>query len=332
MSKVSLLFLGGLAFAPLFAHAEDETSYDFRNSKDLSSLEFTTENDLYATLVTHGGDKYYTNGFKLAYVTPSLSGDSGVWNGRAHFGVAQEMYTAKDDGSSVPPAGDHPYSAWLYGMIGYGWEDESSLDLLTLRAGVVGPSALGQTVQDGYHRLAGEGLAKGWDSQLRDEPGVDIEWRRTWRSRLSGSGEGFGSDLLPRIGYEVGTVRHVGSFGTQVRFGKNLPTDFGVKTSRESAVSGAPVKFAGAGWSPDSYYGFADVLLEGRVWNMTLDGNMYHKGNGVPTNKFMAQGGFGLAAHWAGTRIAIAEYVRTEEFKGQSGPFWYGSLTASVAF
>lgn len=332
MSKVSPLFLGVFAVAPLFASVSPEPEYAFRDSKDLSSLEFTTENDLYSTLVTHGGDKYYTNGFKLAYVTPSLSGDPGVWNGRAHFGVAQEMYTAKNDGVAVPPSDDHPYSAWLYGMIGYGWEDESTLDLLTLRAGVVGPSALGRQVQNGYHRLAGEGLAKGWGTQLRDEPGVDIEWRRTWRSRLSGEGAGVGSDLLPRIGYEIGTVRHILSFGTQVRFGKNLPNDFGVKSSRDSAVDGAPVKFSGSGLSPDSYYGFADVLLEARAWNMALDGNMYHKGNGVPTNRFMTQGGFGIAAHWAGTKIALAEYVRTEEFKGQSGPFWYGSLTATVAF
>ena len=127
-------------------------------------------------------------------------------------------------------------------------------------------------------------------------------------------------------------MRTLGAVGTQVRFGKNLPHDFGVKSSRDSAVDGAPVKFKGSGFAPDSYYGFADVLLEGRAWNVPLDGSVLDGGYGVPTNTFMAQGGFGIAMHWAGTKVAIAEYVRTEEFKGQSGPFWYGSLTLNVAF
>ena len=110
---------------------------------------------------------------------------------RAHFGLAQEMYTAKNDDAVTPAPDDHPYSAWLYGMIGYGWEDESSLDLITLRVGVLGPSALGRQVQDNYHHLVGDGKANGWGSQLKDQPGIDLEWRRTWRARLAGSGTGF---------------------------------------------------------------------------------------------------------------------------------------------
>jgi lipid A 3-O-deacylase len=330
MSKVSLLFLGGLAFAPFFAHAEDDAPYEFRKSKDLSALEFTGENDGAGVF---GGDRDYTFGWKAAYVTPSLSGDPAVWNYRAHFGVAQEVYTAREKNLVVPPADSHPYSAWLYAMAGLGWEDETSLDLLTLRAGVVGPSALGEQAQNNGHRALGYTPVKGWGSQLKDEPGIDIAWSRTWRARLSGTGEGFGADILPRIAYEIGTVRHFGSIGTQVRFGKNLPADFGVRQSRDAGVNGAPVAFKrDGGLSPDSYYGFIELQGEGRLWDMAVDGNMFHKGNGVPTNTFVGQAGFGVAAYWGATRIALTEYIRTEEFKGQDGLFGYASLSATVAF
>ena len=327
-----------LIFSAIFLTAGPASADSARESAEvrasLASFEFASENDLYAMLVTHGGDKYYSNGFKAAYVSPAFNDDiaSGLW--RVHVGFIQEIYTADDTGAVSPPRGDHPYSAWLYGMVGAGYETDTTLDLFTLRIGVVGPSALGERLQNGYHRLAGEALANGWGTQLRDEPGVDVEWRRVWRIPLTGYDGGFGADLLPRLGYEFGTVRHIGSAGLQFRFGKNLPRDFGVRLMRESAVNGAPVKFrnSGSSWAPDAYYGFFDVSVEGRVRDMALDGNLYHGGNGVDSNTFVAQGGFGLVAHWGGVRVTLSEYVRSEEFKGQSEPFWFGSLTFGVSF
>lgn len=322
-----------IVFVPLFA-AEGPEPVSECSKAGLSAVEIATENDIFAMLVTHGGDKYYSNGFKLAYVTPALNDatDSGLW--RAHFGLVHELYTAGDTGSPNPPVSDHPYSAWLYGVVGAGYETDSTLDLFSLRAGVVGPSALGKQLQNGYHRLASEATTEGWNTQLHDEPGIDVEWRRVWRIRLTEPTSGIDCDLLPRIGYEVGTVRHVGTGGLQFRFGKNLPRDFGVRTLRESAVNGAPVKFksSGSGWAPDSYYGFFDFSVEGRVRDMALDGSLYHDGRSVDSNPFVAQGGFGFALHWGGVRVTLSEYVRSEEFKGQGSPFWFGALTLTTSF
>ena len=329
ITLISPLFI----FSPLLA-AGDPGPVREETKAALSAVEISTENDIYAMLVTHGGDKYYSNGFKLAYVTPALNDatDTGIW--RAHIGFAHELYTADDTGNPNPPADDHPYSAWLYGVIGAGYETDSTLDLFSLRAGVVGPSALGEQIQNGYHRTSGEALNEGWGTQLHDEPGIDIEWRRVWRIRLTDGNAGIDCDLLPRLGYEVGTVRHVGTGGLQFRFGKNLPQDFGVRTLRESAVNGAPVKFksSGSGWAPDSYYGYFDFSVEGRVRDMALDGSLYHDGRSVDSNPFVAQGGFGLAAHWGGVRVTLSEYVRSEEFKGQRAPFWFGALSLQVSF
>ncbi len=335
MPKLPALFLlSALATSTLCAGtAQADADYGFRAHKDLASIELTGESDLLG-LGGFGGGR--ATSLRVAYVTPSLSESPSVWNSRAHFGVAQDIYSAQDK-SANPPAGDRPYASWLYGMVGMGWEDETTLDLVTLRAGVVGPSARGRQSQNIVNDLAGVDRAKGWDTQLRDEPGVDVEWRRTWRIRLAGTtgDSGFGADLLPRVGYEFGTVRHYGAGGLQYRFGKNLPRDFGVRATRDGGVDGVPVKFDREGSfsiAPDAFYGFLDAQVEGRVWDMPLDGNMYHGGNGVPTNTFVARAGFGLAAHWAGVKLAAGEYFLTEEYKGQDGVSAFGGVTLNVAF
>lgn len=332
MSKASALFIPAvLALTPLAALADRaEPTYAFREYHDLSSVELTGESDLIAPGDAAGGR---TTAMRMAYVSPSLSDTPSVWNSRFHFGVAEEVWSAKDK-SATPPPGDRPYAGWLYGMIGMGWEDEVSLDLITLRAGVVGPSAQGRSVQNTVNDAFGAGRSKGWGTQLRDEPGVDVEWRRVWRIRVAGAGEGFGADLLPRVGYEIGTVRHYGVGGLQCRFGKNLPRDFGVRSMRDGGVDGVPVKFKSDGFSlaPDAFYGFLDAQLEGRVWDMALDGNMYHGGNGVPTNTFVARAGFGLAAHWSGVKLAAGQYFVTEEYKGQDGLSCFGGITLTTAF
>lgn len=334
MSKLPVVFLlGALATSPLSAGTAEEHDnlYAFRASKDLASVEFGGESDL---LGLGGLGNTRVTAARAAYVSPSLSGDPAVWNTRMHAGFCQEAYSAQDK-SGAPPRDDRPYAGWLYGFIGMGWEDESSLDLLTLRAGVVGPSSLGQNLQDAAHDLAGVDRAKGWRTQLRDEPGVDVEWRRTWRIRLAGKADGFGADVLPRLGYEVGTVRHLGMGGLQLRAGKNLPLDFGVRTIRDGAVDGAPVKYSRDGYArlaPDAYYLFLDAQVESRFWDMTLDGNMYHDGNGVKTHAGVARVGFGVAAHWAGVKVAAGEYFLTEEYKGQDGPSCFGGVTLTTAF
>lgn len=330
MKKNPFLLFPACALVSVPAGAAESRAGEAPRSADVSSVEFMTENDGAGVL---GGDKCYTAGWKLTGITPVFSDDGEGSRFRAHFGVSQEIYTPQVKDVAVPPAGSHPYSAWLYAMAGIGWEHDSSLDLLTLRAGVVGPSALGEQVQNGVHRTLSYQTVKGWDSQLRDEPGVDLEWRHTWRFRLIGDDTGPAADLLPRIGYEVGTVRHYGAVGVQFRFGGNLPGDYGVHPARDTGVGGVPVKFArSGGLSPDSCYGFFDLQAEGWVRNMAIDGNMYHGGNGVPSKTFVAQAGFGVCAYWGGTRVALAEYVRTKEFAGQDGLFGFGSLTMTVAF
>lgn len=303
--------------------------------RDRSAVDLTTENDVYG----NWGDRYYTNGVRLAYVSPDVlfPGDSGRDSTLRWFaGAAQEIYAPKDRYSRLPPAGDHPYSAWLYATGGLAWADDTSLDLFTVNAGVVGPSALGEQAQNNYHRLIGVKPLNGWDTQLHDEPGVDIAWVRVWRLDLARAESGWGVQLLPRVGAEGGTVRTRASAGLQVRFGVNLPDDFGELRLRDGLTGAAPSCYRRRStWTalPDAWYVFADAQGEAWARNMALDGSLWHDSRSVDSRPFVGQFSAGIAAHWGAARVAFSQTVRTGEFVGQEDdPFVFGAITVTVAY
>lgn len=302
--------------------------------RDRGVWDVASENDVYGGW----GDRYYTNGMRLAYVSPDMLAPGARERAstlRWFGGAAHEIYAPHDRYSAVPPEGDHPYSAWLYATGGLAWADAASLDLFTLNAGVVGPSALGEPVQNNYHRFIGVKPLNGWDSQLRDEPGVNVAWVRVWRVTLARGGSSWGAQLLPRAGGEAGTVRTRAFAGAQLRFGVNLPDDFGEMRMREGLTGAAPASFVrrtDSRLAPDSWYVFVDAQGEARARNMALDGNLWHDSRSVDSKPFVGQFSAGIAAHWGAARVALSQMVRTREFAGQEDdPFVYGALTVTVA-
>lgn len=302
----------------------------FIASRDLAQLEGSGENDILSLKENH--DRYYTNGGRLVYVGPHAGSPESVWTWRPHYGIGHEIYTAGARRAVNPPADDHPYSAWAYGIIGCSWDDGESLDVLTARIGVVGPSARGEDIQNGYHTFLGVSKLNGWDTQLHDEPGVNLEWRRSWRIRLAGGSRGFGADVVPSLFAQFGTVRDSMAAGAQLRFGKNLPDDYGVTDLRTGGVEATPRRAGAYGFAPNSLYGFVEARGELWLWNMALDGNLYHDSREVNSRTGVAQFGCGVAAHWGLTRLAFSQYVRTREFATQNGNFWFGALTLTQAF
>ena len=130
-------------------------------------------------------------------------------------------------------------------------------------------------------------------------------------------------------------MRTYGETGVQLRFGKNLPADFGVNSARDIAVDGAPVKLKRPdrfSFSPDSCYGFVDLQAEAWAQNMAITGDMYQASAGASLENFVGQACFGVAMQWAGTKLVFAEDVRTREFKGSDALFSFGSVALTVAF
>lgn len=164
-------------------------------SPPAGSVRLEVDNDLLAIRGSGPPPDYdYTHGTRISVTRPSAP----VWLARAlgtasqcadaatmergcllsGYALGQEIYTPRHN-SHDPVAGDRPHAAWLYGAIQLQRLTGTRSQTLELRAGVTGPSALGEQVQNGVHRLLHNHLEAGWEHQLRTRLGVAADYDAT---------------------------------------------------------------------------------------------------------------------------------------------------------
>ncbi|MFA5121580.1 lipid A deacylase LpxR family protein [Zavarzinia sp.] len=298
---------------------------------------FQIENDYFAHT-----DRYYTNGAQLTWLSPSrpppaLEGVSDLGRFflrpdaqlRWGFSLGQTIYTPEDTETRVPDPTDRPYAAFLYGTLSFVAYTQSELNSIEIQAGVVGPSALGKDIQNGFHDLIRDTHSEGWDHQLKDEPGLNIVFDRQWRAiTLVGERTGLSLDLSPNITVSLGNVATYGAAGAMLRFGQNLDSDFGVPRIRPAlAAANFYDKRDGLGW-----YLFAGV--QGRVVlrDIFLDGNTFRDSPSVDKKILVGDLQAGASVFLGATRLTYSYVVRTKEFDGQKGHSAFGALSASWSF
>ncbi len=298
---------------------------------------FTLEDENSSISTARLTDRYYTNGVHVGWTSPTdyAPGVEGI--GRTLFGegrqrvavdVSQQMFTPANTKASTPPRGDRPYAGVLLLQLSQSSETETSLSNLTVDLGVIGPSALGKQVQNGFHDLIGQGHDGGWNTQLRDEPVFNTELSRTWRV-ASGSLFGLETDLLPQAGVELGTWRVAADGLFDVRIGAGLDADFGaprLRTPGGGTAFRAPDGFA--------WYAFAGLGGQAVAHDTTIEGSTFRtSAQGVTLTPLVGQAQIGLAIIAHGMRIAYTQVIQTQEFKHQhGGPHEFGALTLGVRF
>ena len=103
----------------------------------------------------------------------------------ASWTVAQEMHTPDDITDPNPPMDDQPYAGVLYvdSML-YARKDRWA-HRWQLKLGVVGPAShAGRSAED-IHELMGVDEPMGWDTQLPDEPVINVGYTAAY---LTGAG------------------------------------------------------------------------------------------------------------------------------------------------
>jgi len=268
-------------------------------------------------------DRYYTNGLQLGWVSPTdyLPAIAGL--GRAVFGegrqrvaidISQQIYTPASTQVAVPPKGDERYAGLLLARFSQITDTARARGTLAFTIGIVGPSALGEETQNGFHGLIGQRRNAGWASQLHDEPVFAVDGSQVWRLPM-GSVGGFETDVLPGLGLTLGTLRVAVEAGVNFRVGHGLQNDYGAPRVRGLGGGAAFLRSDELG-----YYVFAgfggqavarDEVLQGTIWN--------HPGGGVTTTPFVGQAQIGLAVLYGGARLTYAQVFQTQDFKHQHG-------------
>jgi hypothetical protein len=295
------------------------------------------ENDAVSTL-KGTSDRYYTSGLRLGWtsgadaVDPAAAWGHAIWgNGttRVSIDITQSLFTPNDTQLDPPNPFDRPYAGILAADFGLIHDTATTRDLVALTLGVVGPAALGEEVQNGFHNIIGDTPNRGWHYQVPDQPAVNLLLQRTWRLPIADFGP-LETDVLPSVTGAVGDVRDYFQAGTVFRLGQGLASDFG--TARiEPGLNGSD---AFTQTAPFVWYVFGGADGQAVGYDVTLDGSTFR--NSTPSvHRIWDVGEFegGLALIWHGVRITYTQTWQTQEFRGaRSGLFNFGSLAASVKF
>ncbi len=342
MQKLALLLLT-LSATASFGQVPDAKIDPTR----FGTLSFYLENDTFG-----GTDENYTNGAFIGYTSPGsqhyadygggLGGffDSIGWIGGGEytrhvaFGIGQQMYTPVDvqNPSLVPD--QRPYAGWLYGSLGLVWQTPKVKNSLIFNIGVVGPWSYAEETQRYVHERLGQRYPQGWDNQLGNEIGINMAYEHRWRIRDREDSSGFDWDLMPYFGASLGNVNTSANIGTEIRFGYNLPDDFGSGGISQTSSTPSPVN------SPDGkpwrhafgMHLFARAEGRGVLQNIFLDGNTFRESHSVDKYPFVGDLSVGLAMNWKNTKLTYAMVYRTKEFDGQQHPQVFGSIMLSINF
>lgn len=294
------------------------------------------ENDYLA-----GSDDNYTNGVRFAYLSPENNVPGWLEEGanalpffsrqghkRWHVSVGQSMFTPSDITVKALQPDDRPYAGWLYSSVGVISDTGDRLDNLQLTLGVVGPASGAEATQDFVHDLINSTDPQGWDNQLHNEPGLVLTYERKWRSIYEFSPFGYAVDFTPSVGGSVGNIYTHAAAGAVVRFGYDLPSDYGPPLIRPNLPGSdffVPTKDFG-------WYLFAGVEGRAVARNIFLDGNTFEDSHHVDKYPFVGGLQAGVAFTFNDTRLAFTQIFRTREFHGQPENDEFSAITLSFRF
>ncbi|MEO8559378.1 MAG: lipid A deacylase LpxR family protein, partial [Rhodospirillales bacterium] len=356
MRRTALSIIAALSAVALAGNVAAQPAPESNNPfrLDGSTLTLQIENDFF-TGPTNNKDRHYSSGLRLNWLSPPIGGtpqwlrdftdssetalgfldsrQAGPVRRRLGISVGQSIYTPQDKDAVVPLPNDRPYAAWLYlgvslQTIRYdgskGAPDPIRQDIWELDVGMIGPAALGEQTQNGFHALIGSPKSRGWDHQLHNELGVNLTYERRWRLgrlKLIDAPIKLRFDMVPTVGFSVGNVNTYAAAGGIFRLGENLGNDFGPPRIRPSLPGSESIDpESGFGW-----YVFAGANGEAVLRNITLDGNR-HSPN-VDKKLFVGDLTAGLAIFIGGSRLSYTYVVRSKEFDGQKGVDQYGAIT-----
>lgn len=320
-------------------------------TRDDWTLSFYYENDLF-----YDTDRYYTNGTKFSWISPNLSetfaraAETPGWlrpvvrqlpfvnepgiHKNIVFSIGQNLYTPTDIVATEPQFDDRPYAAWLYLGVGLHNQTERWLDTIELNLGVVGPWALGEQTQNFVHRARGLQTAEGWDNQIKNEVVVNLIFERRWRRELFGGRTGWGADVLNHAGGSLGTLFTYLNTGGGIRFGWNLPKDFGASVIRLAGDTNAPASLDDLRIRREHVFGAHLFLTVDGRWvlrDLTLDGNTFQESMRIERSWWVGDVSGGLAVIYGAWKLSYAATYRTRTFEaGYDQTF--GSINISLTY
>lgn len=339
--------LAGLLWPAELAWAQGETAPTApREASDASALQpprpvraisFRWENDAVGET-----DENYSNGISLAYTHSGRGLLGGIWKWFgveedatlfSGYDVGQIMVTPMDTDRPVPDPEDRPYVGMLYASVSTQLRRGNVFHGLKFVTGVVGPASQAEEVQTWFHELIGDRKAQGWAYQLHNEPIFNLVYEHRRKYPLLSADSAWSADIIPVGSAMLGNVLIQAQVGAQVRFGYQVPDNFGTTLIRGFGTLpyGRPRKNGDSEprWGA---YVFASGSGVAVARNLSLDGNTFEDSPSVDKNPFFLTGEFGLSLWTRWCEVTASFVWWGEEFKNQARPSRFGALAIMVPF
>ncbi len=299
-------------------------------------LTLSIENDS----LGRGTDRHYTSGVRLTYLNVNTQVPDFIKEISGHiptfrinpttsiaYSVGQNLYTPDDLSRREQASDDRPWAGWLYASAGLSTITRNHVDELELTLGMVGPAALGKGTQKFVHNLIDSPNPKGWDNQLRNEPGVIISWLRRWPYAAGFEAGSLRGGIEPNINLTLGNIYSYAGTGLTFRLGPQtiLFQDHPPRVRPAMPGSGYyDIPPSGLGW-----YLFAGIDGRAVGRNIFLDGNTFRNSHSIDKKYFVMDANAGIALTLGQARMSYSAIYRTKEFRGQNRNDLFGSVSLS---
>jgi len=309
------------------------------------ALTVTVEND-----VATGSDNNYSNGIGVTWVSNAIDtydeksfvrrwGEFWsflpfVGNEGSHtyvsWSLAQEMHTPNDIRDPNPPKDDQPYAGVLYLDSVIYARRERWAHAWQLRLGVVGPSSQAENVQRWFHQLTGSDEPMGWDTQLPNEPVINVGYTGTYLLAQGNLSRSASWRVIPVAYAGLGNYFTGVGLGMYGEIGWNLVDAF-AGTALRLGLNGASTVGVGPvqGWSVSLSGG---VMGYGVAYYLPLDGTFFRDSRSVGSEPFISMATLGISVRHLGFTFFFGKTYFSKTFETERLRPEFGTLSLSWYF
>jgi lipid A 3-O-deacylase len=318
MNRFLLIILLVFTSAPLLAQSKIHRQ----------EINIITDNDNYDLELT---DRYYSNGFIIQYNRVASRTPAGIIKKINRFELGHKVYnpvTNRRSTENVLANMDRPFAGWFYGSYGSTlFTKKNNIIEYTFNAGIMGPSALGAEIQQGWHQFIGLYRVYGWEYQLNNSIGLNTSAAYYHTIVPAAPGQGLTMHLVSKA--ELGTIFSNASAGVLLKTGW-LNTD-----EKQSGYWMGNLGADEKTFNRKEFIVFLEPLVQYQVYNATVQGGLFtnDKGpyhTGIQSLVFQAKAGFMITGNNVGFRFY--QTFRTKEgSRMMKGEHW-GTIGLSFRF
>lgn len=287
-----------------------------------SEIGFISDNDLYTS---SKNDMYYTNGLELFYRFITQNNKEKISKEITEFRIGQYLYNPRFINEEAVDINDRPFAGYLFAEAGKSFFYKSESVLKTdFQLGFVGPNALGQELQEGFHKIIGYKKVYGWENQIHNALGLQAHVM--YSKKMFPSKHNDFVDLHFQSEANLGTIFTGVSTGFMARFGfKSLIPiyDSNMHDASISSEAQSNIREFYFYMAPSVNYQFYDATIEGSMFNDTSPITF----DLVPLR---FNGEAGLKYRYNNFNISYSFLYRGRELKGDVNDtnrgYFYGSI------